>query len=59
MNCENKKIMKDCEIETMGKVLGSPSKEMLTNKYKRRMVGAVGSRNEFGAIFGTIKLFIE
>ncbi len=48
---ENRRLMKELEIQAMGK----PSKESKTEQYQSKMVEAVGERNEIEATFGTGK----
>lgn len=38
MNKENRKLMKELEIQFMGKPLGRPPKESKTEEYQLRMV---------------------
>ena len=54
MNLANRKLMKDLEIEAMGKPLGRPPKNV-SNEYKSKMAKVVGQRNEVEATFGTSK----
>lgn len=54
MNRENRKLMKDLEIEAMGKPLGRPPKNP-DMEYEKRMAKAAGKRNEVEATFGTGK----
>lgn len=54
MNRENRKLMKELEIEAMGKPLGRPPKNP-NLEYEKRMAKAVGERNEVEATFGTGK----
>ncbi|MEG0796945.1 MAG: transposase [Odoribacter sp.] len=54
MNKTNRKLMKELEIQAMGKLLGRPSKEAQTEEYQAEMV-AVGERNEIEATFVTGK----
>lgn len=55
MSKENRKLMKELEIQPMGKPLGRPSKESKTEEYQLKMAKAVGERNEIEATFGTAK----
>lgn len=55
MNKENRKLMKELEIQSMGKPLGRPPKESKTEEYQLKMTKAVGERNEIEATFGTGK----
>lgn len=55
MNRNNRSLMKDLEIQAMGKFLGRPPKEQQTKEYQNKMAGAVGERNEIEAMFGTAK----
>lgn len=52
---ENRKLMKEMEIEAMGKPLGRPPKESKTAEYQEKLTGAAGERNEIEATFGTGK----
>jgi hypothetical protein len=52
---ENRKLMKEMEIEAMGKPLGRPPKETKTQEYQSKMAEAVGERNEIEATLGTGK----
>jgi hypothetical protein len=52
---ENRKLMKELEIQAMGKPLGRPPKESKTEEYQTKMAEAVGERNEIEATFGTGK----
>lgn len=52
---ENRRIMKELEIQAMGKPLGRPPKESKTQEYQSGMTKAVGERNEIEATFGTGK----
>lgn len=54
MNRENRKLMKEMEIEAMGKPLGRPPKNP-DMEYEKRMAKAAGERNEVEATFGTGK----
>lgn len=45
MNRENRKLMKELEIEAMGKPLGRPPKDP-NLEYEKRMAKAAGERNE-------------
>lgn len=55
MNKENRKLMKELEIQPMGKPLGRPPKESKTEEYQLKMAKTVGERNEIEATFGTGK----
>lgn len=55
MNKENRKLMKELEIQSMGRPLGRPPKELKTEEHKLKMAKAVGERNEIEATFGTGK----
>ncbi len=55
LNKTNRKLMKEMEIQAMGKPLGRPSKESRTEEYQAQLVNAVGQRNEIEATFGTGK----
>lgn len=55
MNKENRKLMKELEIQAMGKPLGRPPKQAQTKEYQAKIAKAVGERNEIEAIFGTGK----
>lgn len=55
MNKANRKLMKELEIQAMGKPLGRPPKEVQTEEYQTEMAKAVGERNEIEATFGTGK----
>lgn len=55
LNKTNRKLMKEMEIQAMGKPLGRPSKESRTKEYQAQLVNAVGQRNEIEATFGTGK----
>ena len=55
MNKENRKLMKELEIQPMGKPLGRPPKESKTEEQQLKMAKAVGERNEIEATFGTGK----
>ena len=55
MNKGNRKLMKELEIQAMGKPLGRPPKEAQTKEYQAEMAKAVGERNEIEATFGTGK----
>lgn len=52
---ENRRLMKELEIQAMGKPLGRPPKESKTQEYQSKMAEAVGERNEIEATFGTGK----
>ena len=52
---ENRKLMRELEIEAMGKPLGRPPKEAKTEEYQAKMAEAVAERNEIEATFGTGK----
>ena len=52
---ENRRLMKELEIQAMGKPLGRPPKESKTEQYQSKMAEAVGERNEIEATFGTGK----
>jgi hypothetical protein len=52
---ENRRLMKELEIQAMGKPLGRPPKESKTEAYQSKMAEAVGERNEIEATFGTGK----
>lgn len=52
---ENRRLMKELEIQAMGKPLGRPQKESKTQEYQSKMAVAVGKRNEIEATFGTGK----
>lgn len=52
---ENRKLMKEMEIQAMGKPLGRPPKESKNQEYQSKMAEAVGERNEIEATFGTGK----
>lgn len=54
LNRANRKLMKDLEIEIMGKPLGRPPKNQ-DPEYETKMAKAVGDRNEIEATFGTGK----
>jgi hypothetical protein len=51
----NRRLMKELEIQAMGKPLGRPPKESKTEEYQSKMGEAVGERNEIEATFGTGK----
>ncbi|MDD2436196.1 MAG: transposase [Massilibacteroides sp.] len=55
MNRTNRSLMKELEIQAMGKPLGRPPKEQQTKEYQSKMAGASGQRNEIEATFGTAK----
>ncbi|HCC52011.1 MAG TPA: DDE transposase, partial [Porphyromonadaceae bacterium] len=50
---ENRRLMKELEIQAMGKPLGRPPKESKIQEYQSKMAEAVGERNEIEATFGT------
>lgn len=52
---ENRRLMKEPEIQAMGKPLGRPPKESKSQEYQSKMAEAVGKRNEIEATFGTGK----
>jgi hypothetical protein len=52
---ENRRLMKELEIQAMGKPLGRPPKESKREEYQSKMAEAVGERNEIEATFGTGK----
>ena len=52
---ENRRLMKEPEIQAMGKPLGRPPKESKIQEYQSKMAEAVGKRNEIEATFGTGK----
>lgn len=54
MNRENRNLMKNLEIEAMGKPLERPLKNP-DMEYEKRMTKAAGERNEVEATFGTGK----
>lgn len=43
---ENRRLMKELEIQAMGKPLGRPPKESKTQEYQSKMTEAMGERNE-------------
>ncbi len=55
MNRANRSLMKELEIQAMGKPLGRPPKEQQTKEYQSKMAGAAGQRNQIEATFGTAK----
>lgn len=55
MNKGNRKLMKELEIQAMGKPLGRPPKQEQTKECQAEMAKAVGERNEIEATFGTGK----
>lgn len=55
MNKENRKLMKELEIQSMRKPLRRPPKEFKTEEYQLKMVKAAGERNEIEAILGIEK----
>lgn len=55
MNKANRKLMKEMEIQAMGKPLGRPPKEAQTGEFQSTLAKAVGERNEIEATFGTGK----
>lgn len=50
MNKENRKLMKELEIQSMRKPLGRPPKQSKTEECQLRMAKAAGERNEIEAI---------
>ena len=54
MNRENRQLMKDLEIEAMGKPLGRPPKDQ-DKEHEIRMAKSVSQRNAVEATFGTAK----
>lgn len=52
---ENRMLLKEMEIQAMGKPLGRPPKESKTEEYQSQMAETVGGRNEIEATFGTGK----
>ena len=55
MNHTNRRILKEYEIKTYCKPLAQPPKEHRSPEYFKKMVKAVGKRNEFECSFGTGK----
>lgn len=55
MNKENRKLMRELEIQSIGRPLRRSPKESKNEEYKLKMAKAVGERNEIEATFGTGK----
>ena len=55
MNHANRRLLKEYEIKTYCKPLGRPPKEPRSLEYLKKMVKAVGERNEVECSFGTGK----
>lgn len=55
MNRANRNLMKEMEIQAMGKPLGRPSKESQKEENQLKAAQSVGERNEIEATFGTGK----
>lgn len=55
LNRDNRKLLKDLNIECCGKPLGRPPKDMQTSDYEKKMAKYSGERNEIEATFGTGK----
>lgn len=55
MNADNRKLLKEYEINTYSKPLGRPPKKERPPEYYRKMAKAIGDRNEVECSFGTGK----
>ena len=55
MNTDNRKLLKEYEINTYSKPLGRPPKKERPPEYYRKMAKAIGDRNEVECSFGTGK----